>query len=529
MESVANGHMRPTTGPPSDKSEDPAPSNGQLSQQADPVSHPENGHEPMDVDPVRPAAFGDPEAADVNGSDSKAAAATETDALNPEDAMDIVDPFDGADRRRSGRVRHVPKEFVPEPIKPKAPRSSKPKKKAEQKPSLIAKVRYLNVTPRPEFSPIQLNCSKDVFWLRLNLREFLLRFDKLCRLPTRHATTINDPLQPWNDYLYKATIVALFRLIENDNVPIFEYSKYYLAEVEHTPAESPRLWELVYEFLEQSDPYLSAANELTGEHYRLELIRRLMVLATGTETIRITILNDHEQLRQLQMGQADKIKAVNTHFTESMKKLEKLKSTDKQLYFDRVAAAERTATDKRFRVQQTLHTQTHKYTLRTVPLGEDIEGNAYWSFQQKSKDIPSWGTWVVCEIVWPTEMVEKRAKATKQQVGQLFKKKKVPKEKEPIKLTLSASAFDHSQAGDQSAQPDQAAQPTKPEVPVKEEQKPKTEKKRKPLSPPKSKTLCYVEGKDNIAALAAWIKGQPGHQNEKLVTDLENISLYLPE
>lgn len=522
MQSVANGYVAPTTRPPSDGNENAAFSDRDPTPDVDPATQHENGHEPMDVDPEPAAAGNDTGMANVDSGDLKNAVVPETDAPSGMDAMDVVNPVEGADRRRSGRVRHVPKEFVPEPIKPKAPRSSKPKKKAEQKPTLIAKVRYLNISPRPEFSPIQLDCSKDIFWLRLNLREFLLRFDKLCRLPTRHATTINDPLQPWNDYLYKATIVALFRLIENDNTPIFEYAKYYLAEIEHTPAESPRLWELMYEFLEQSDPYLNAADELSGEHYRLELIRRLMVLATGTETIRITILNDHEQLRQLQLGQGDKIKAINTHLTESMKKLEKLKSTDKQLYFDRVAAAERTATDKRFRAQQTLHSQTHKYTLRTIPLGEDIEGNLYWSFQQKSKDIPSWGTWIVCELVWPTEMVEKRSKATKQQVGQLFKKKKVPKEKEPVKLTLSASAFDQTKAPDQPE--------TKPE-PVKKEEnpKPKPEKKRKPPTPPKSKTLYYVEGKENIAALAEWIKGQPGHQNEKLVTDLESISLYLQE
>lgn len=430
------------------------------------------------------------------------------DAKSAQEAQELTDAAVHAlvaegDRRRSGRVRHVPKEFVPEPIKPKASRTIakvKPKKKEEPKPSLIVKVAYVNPVPRPAMSPIQLDCSLDVFWLRLNLREFLLRFDKLCRLPTRHATTVNDPLQPWNDYLYKATVVALFRLIENDTVPIFDYARHYLSEIEHTPAESSSLWNLVYEFLEQSDPYLSSADELTGEHYRLELIRRLMVLATGTETIRLTILNDHEQLRQLQMDQGDKIKSITAHLSESVRKLEKLKSSDSQLYFDRVAAAERTAADKKFRAQQTLHSQTHKYTLRTTPLGRDSEGNIYWNFQQKSKDIPSWGTWIVCEMVWPEEMDEKKIKAVKQRMAQIFKsKKKAGKDKAAVE---SANVKNGNDA---------------------------QKNKRKPLVPPKHKILCYVAGKENIEALASWIKNQLGHNNEKLVSDIQNIARYIQE
>lgn len=475
-----------------------------------------------------------------------------------------------SERRRSGRARVATKLYVPENVqtrkRPPKQMGSKIAKRQNEKqkpPSMIVKLHYKNVAPTPTFHKIELNCSLEVFWLRVNLREFLLRFDKLCRLPTRHAAVINDPLQEWNDYLYKAAMVAMLRLIANHDIPIIANARDYLNEVEHQPADSHEIWACLIGMLKTHDLKAEhALIDLNGEHLKLELMRRLMVLATGTETIRLTITSDWEQLRYIQQETADVIKKHQAHWQETKARLAKLKSIGREVWESKQALAHKTMTDRVFRAEQLIFHQMRKYNLRTVPLGTDNRRNTYWSLQQKSKDIPSWGSWIICEMHHPFEADLDTGKL----VAEMFQRREERKERakaraqakskekqEAAAAVAAAPAVAEAVVGDSNTQATTEAQPhvaleTKPmprlvlkppkkedgesESPANGEKKPPSKCKeprsrRLVIKHPKAETtLYYVSAKEDMRALASWIRSQAGPRCDKLCEEIEALAYY---
>lgn len=259
----------------------------------------------------------------------------------------------------------------------------------KKRPSKLVVLHLKNKQTPPEFEKLELECSPEVFWLRVQLREFLLRFDKICRVSSRHLAALNDLLSPWTDGLYKGVISALFKVLNYDRSPLFPQAQDFAAQIDSMASDSYHLWEVLYEFLVQSDPYSYKATELDGEEYRLELVRRLMVLTTGTEVIRSTVSADHEQIQVLKREATEQVKKHETMLSESKEKA----GEDEE----KLVNMEKSIADKIFKTEQTMHSQLRKYNLRTAPLGVDNHKNVYWGLQHKGKD-NVWGGSVICQM-----------------------------------------------------------------------------------------------------------------------------------
>jgi hypothetical protein len=315
--------------------------------------------------------------------------------------------------------------------KGRAKGKSKLKVTGERGPLVISIKVPKKKVPPPNFIEIPVT-NLDVMWEKIRLREFLLRFDKLCRLPNRHANTVNDPTLEWNEFLFKSIIVSLIKVVANDTSPIVPYAKEYCSEVEKTPAESPKIWELVREYLEWAgmDPSEATTNN-DMEMAQLQLVGKMVDVATSTETIRVTIENDVEQLRYIQKDVNEEIKQLKAAWDEQSLKLTKVQDTmPEQQWKDKFVAMHRQSQAKIKKVEQRYFLQQKKYNQRTQCLGKDALKHHYWHFQQK-QSFPDWGSWIICETSEGFVTPNRR-----------FKRPRKPK---PRDGDLGASAQDESQ------------------------------------------------------------------------------------
>lgn len=455
--------------------------------------------------------------------------------------------------------------------KPKAPKRN------------LTKLKYGTPLNPPELVPVDLegtNTTWSLFWLRANIREFLLRFDKLCRLPTRLASSVNDILQPWVAEQMKPVILSMLKLIANDQKPLLPNVRDYIVQIDLLEPHDERIWDWLLEFVEQLDPYAPDGVPETEEE-QLALLRRLAVICTGTETIRVTVTSDADQLRYVEKDTQDEVKKINAKLKETQGKLAKLKSVDPQVYSDRLAAAQRSADNKIWKAQQQLYIKMHKYNSRTTPIATDPLGNNYWALQYRSTTQTAWGSWIVCEMKYdPKVIVEWYSRFSRDISGVINKRdemltekaserKRMRKEKaaavknennndtngnhtitetitsktEEPKLSLSQEPAAPSEggSGDVSSSPSSslpsATLAGSPEI-KQEDGKSETSSagiKRKypklkidfpePLPSPR---LFYVEGKDEILELSAWIAGL-NKGSAKTVPEINEVAEYLSQ
>uniref|UniRef100_A0A060T5H4 ARAD1B04488p n=1 Tax=Blastobotrys adeninivorans TaxID=409370 RepID=A0A060T5H4_BLAAD len=265
----------------------------------------------------------------------------------------------------------------------------------------------------PQFTAIPFSFPSDILWQRLALREFVMRFDKLCKLPMQHSSSINDPTSEWSLFLYKSVILVLVRIVFNDVYPIFQSTKEYLNEFKKTAADSPRLWVLLdwyvthAQFAQKSPqqqqeallnangstaqndseetaapssaleltPEVGANGEVTveqlpefppedakdpvagagdswedQERQRLDLMVKLMQIAAATATIRLTIEEDQAQVKKLSSETSDEIKRIKASWEETSQKLSKTRPSGPGAALDRWQ--ERYNTAKKYSNQQ---------------------------------------------------------------------------------------------------------------------------------------------------------------------------------
>lgn len=334
-------------------------------------------------------------------------------------------------------------------------KKDKTKDKAKEK----AKAKKHAPVEPPQFTAIPFTFPSDILWQRLALREFVMRFDKLCKLPMQHSSSINDPTSEWSLFLYKSVILVLVRIVFNDVYPIFQSTKEYLNEFKKTAADSPRLWVLldwyvthaqfaqkspqqqqeallnangstaqndseqhteieltpevgvdgevaVEEFPEfppedAKDPIAGAGDSWEDqERQRLDLMVKLMQIAAATATIRLTIEEDQAQVKKLSSETSDEIKRIKASWEETSQKLSKTRPSGPGAAMDRWQ--ERYNTAKKYSNQQIkaaedlLFFKQRKCNPRTSSIGKDTFGNTYWIFQQKSLDIEDLGSCIVC-------------------------------------------------------------------------------------------------------------------------------------
>lgn len=333
------------------------------------------------------------------------------------------------------------------------------KDKAKDKAKEKAKAKKHAPVEPPQFTAIPFSFPSDILWQRLALREFVMRFDKLCKLPMQHSSSINDPTAEWSLFLYKSVILVLVRIVFNDVYPIFQSTKEYLNEFKKTAADSPRLWVLLDWYVthaqfaqkspqQQQEALLNANGstaqndseqhteiELTPEvgvdgevaveqlpefppedakdpiagagdswedqeRQRLDLMVKLMQIAAATATIRLTIEEDQAQVKKLSSETSDEIKRIKASWEETSQKLSKTRPSGPGAAMDRWQ--ERYNTAKKYSNQQIkaaedlLFFKQRKCNPRTSSIGKDTFGNTYWIFQQKSLDIEDLGSCIVC-------------------------------------------------------------------------------------------------------------------------------------
>lgn len=468
-------------------------------------------------------------------------------------------------RPHHARVRKPSQKAVEVAEQPKA-------QKRKRKPAKMVKLKYFNAEPMPEFEPIQFedDASLQAFWIRVGLREFLWRFNKLVQPGTRHYATINDPTQTWSDVLFKTVIAQLLHVILNDHSPIVPFTKQYYQNIQACQPSSPDIWTHLLEFLQRTDPYVYKSEQLKGELQRLDLVRRLMVLCTGTETIRLTVTSDVDELKFVVSGNNEEIKKLEKHWKETQKKLQSLKKVGPDVYKAKLDAAKLQSDQRIWRVHQDTFQKQKKYNLRTQPIGEDNLGNVYWALQQKSRDMAAWGSWIVCEMRYEPEslkffteklpkdvdhVLESRAQAPPRKKKKQADATNQPKQGEtaqaPNNNINNNGHNGEQQATPTSAQPgnehedpkestqssglsglkaesEDSVPPVKPGSEKASDEAPKKRRypKLKIEKPKVNPHLYYVAGGENISKLASWIGGQG---SKELAEKIELLSVYVDE
>lgn len=434
--------------------------------------------------------------------------------------------------------------------------------KRRRKPAKMVKLKYFNAEPLPQFEPIQFRdeASQQAFWIRVALREFLWRFNKLVQPGTRHYATINDPTQTWSDVLYKTVIAQLLHVILNDHYPIFPFTKQYYQAIQACQPSSAEIWAHLLEFLQRADPYVYKSEQLNGELQRLDLVRRLTVLCTGTETIRLTVTSDVDELKFVVSGNNEELKKLEKHWKETQKKLQSLKKVGPDVYKAKLEAARAQSDQRVWRVHQDTFQKQKKYNLRTQPIGEDNLGNVYWALQQKSRDMAAWGSWIICEMRYDPESLRLFAEKLPKDVDHVLesraqapprKKKKTadtsnpPQSSEQSQSTtgdhateqqnMQGSSHSVNEVQNQEEFPSKAAGlNTKPEngtasssgKPSEDPPKKRRYPKVKIDMPKPNPQLYYVAGGENLSKLARWVGGQGSKQ---LAEKIELLSMYVDE
>ncbi|KAK9237305.1 hypothetical protein V1525DRAFT_167723 [Lipomyces kononenkoae] len=323
--------------------------------------------------------------------------------------------------------------------KPKQKRA-KPgtKKKAARKSPPIA------VVEPPEFNPIITDLDEEELQCRLLIREYVLRFEKHCRLALKHINIVNDVTGQWGSSTFKALVVAILRIIYSDNFPIVPelLLKNAVKEVEKTASENERIWRVVCEVLESQreeselsstspterqirsismdkdfeeplyvesketsvEPESPAVDSIFKTNNRdlekLKLVQQLIFLSLSGNYIRETIEIDHESSRRKVIQASDEMKKMSeTHAMELdavRRQFLDMPPSKRHEWEPRFEAVKARCNKEMKHIKEDMFRRKRRSGLRNLPLGTDIYGNVYWLFAERSKSHVGWGSWIMC-------------------------------------------------------------------------------------------------------------------------------------
>lgn len=417
----------------------------------------------------------------------------------------------------------------------------------------VVSLKYAHMLHTPEFQHVDLHSSREVFWLKAGVREYFFRFDKLCRLPTRYSVTLNDVLAAWPHDLFRACSLSLLKLLVLEFKPV-QLVKTCIADIDAGGEEG--------DFEEAVRAFLVSVNGSAplptpdSERGSLQLVRELLLLALLTETVRVTISADVEQLKVIEKESQEEIRKIQTRLKEQSQKLLKLKKVDKTVYKDRVDNAQRAAQQKTFKAQQTLYLKLHKFNMRTAPIAEDRAGNRFWSLQYKSQNLSAWGAWILCELKsdpvtrkrWEEHFSSEIDRVVAGRDKLLLEKKEARRAKirtESVKSEAPDSLGHQTAPGDADAGTSQATETPAPSAAVSHraheptadsaDLKPETTRRRFPKmkiaplpAPVHGVHYFTVQGRQEIEALAEWVSQQPG-VDAKMTQDILDVGKYLAD
>lgn len=337
--------------------------------------------------------------------------------------------------RTSTRVKTAPTKFIDEfhdelfnPIERAARKSSNKKKntasgasggkdakKTKISPQAIKSIKIKRPTPPPEFQRVDASCSWEVLWHKIMIREFFCRFDILCRLPQKLRPKLNDPLRQWPASLYKGLILSMFRLIVHDSSPppventrdfLSDFEKINIIDDDSDASQLVQedLWPVLSQYLVQAGQISSEFEVMADYPTEVQIhewMGKLIQLTASTELVRVTLQQDLEELRKLQLDTADQIKELKANLEIQTTKLSKsiadaTSDTIKERFTDKLQNAKNVCHNKIFRAEKNMFILARKFNQRTLPLGSDQLDNQYWHFQYLPKD-GGFGTYVLCQ------------------------------------------------------------------------------------------------------------------------------------
>lgn len=106
----------------------------------------------------------------------------------------------------------------------------------------------------PEFRPLDSHFPSSIIWLRLSVRDFVIRFEKIVTIPLKHYQALNNAVGEWDDRLYKAIVLMLFKVIYYDSGQVVPYKiqREYKRAIEKTQNNVAKVFALLDEFLYQA-------------------------------------------------------------------------------------------------------------------------------------------------------------------------------------------------------------------------------------------------------------------------------------
>ncbi|KAK9454139.1 hypothetical protein V1511DRAFT_502870 [Dipodascopsis uninucleata] len=155
---------------------------------------------------------------------------------------------------------------------------SKPNKLKRSKKSQRPKSPPIAVVEPPDFNPIITDLGEEHLQCRLLIREYVLRFERHCRLPLKHINIINDVTGTWGDVTFKALTANILRIIYSDNFPVVptQILKNAIKEVEKTASDNEKIWWIVQDVLKtqtltsSDDGQQDSSQQTNNTHAQLE-------------------------------------------------------------------------------------------------------------------------------------------------------------------------------------------------------------------------------------------------------------------
>ncbi|KAF5101266.1 hypothetical protein D0Z00_000936 [Geotrichum galactomycetum] len=287
--------------------------------------------------------------------------------------------------------------------------------------------------PPPPLTKVESQFPTRILWAKLCIRDFVLRFDRYAKIPSRFNTALDDITTEWDDRMYKSIVTVCMKFLVHDKSEPLTADPvsvdHYFAEIERTVGNIEKVIRLVDEFLlknsfiEKSilyEPIDVEQEDGFGQEYRfLHVLNTLVGVAGQTSIVRNAFNDLSQQIRASTTAMNQEIEKAEDAFDKLLIKIRasrkevnnsppmylqpktsEPRKTKREQLQDLMAkeVAGRAARNRRIaKANKVLNFQTRKLAQRTRPLGTDHYGNTYWQFQPRSVDVNDWGWWIVVE------------------------------------------------------------------------------------------------------------------------------------
>ncbi|KAI5858138.1 hypothetical protein BZA05DRAFT_415498 [Tricharina praecox] len=274
----------------------------------------------------------------------------------------------------------------------------------------------------PNFEFLAISHPLPVIALRLQIREFYLRFEKHSKVLVKYARLINDPNSDWTDLTYKNLINMMVNVLRYDEKTPAEKKMGIDPTILHEsaralttlPADSPEIWAITRALIEvwhdgrplrRDSPAPSAQPEedvdSEDDEFRLRLICKMINLVLNTHTYHEWVDAGASVEKKHRQACVDEVKKLKTEWEEQRQVLQKerltLPAAHKADFEVRYNAAQNASKTLIRSAEMKEWAANRKTASRITPLGIDTLGNLYHLFTQRDPMEEDWGSWVVVE------------------------------------------------------------------------------------------------------------------------------------